>query len=113
MKLKGNWVSTEKYSVGNVVRHTDGEFYHLQKPCEVGVAPVDTRYWGKVSQVTAEAASLIMDAIDIANSDDPANVSDNAIVLNSSTEGSEKQFIITVDDDGEITATEIEEEGES
>ena len=37
----------------------------------------------------------------------PDNIDDNGILLNSSTEGSTKQFLITVDDDGEIAATEV------
>ena len=42
----------------------------------------------------------------------PTNISENAILLNSSSEGSIKQFLITVDDEGDITATEVETEEE-
>lgn len=135
MKLKGEWKGNQKYDVGDILRYTDGVFYHVQKPCAAGTAPVDTRYWGRLNQVAAEAASMIMDmeANDIQLENDlnqstggkkaldahqgkvlkemiPDNISENSIVLNSSTPDSTKQFLITVDDDGEITATEIEEE---
>lgn len=39
-----------------------------------------------------------------------AKVTDTALILSSSTEGSTKKFSITVDDDGELTATEVTEE---
>lgn len=39
-----------------------------------------------------------------------AKVTDKALILSSSTEGSTKKFSITVDDDGELTATEVTEE---
>lgn len=135
MKLKGEWKGNQKYDVGDILRYTDGVFYHVQKPCDAGTAPVDTRYWGRLNQVAAEAASMIMDmeANDIQLENDlnqstggkkaldahqgkvlkemiPNNISENSIVLNSSTPDSTKQFLITVDDDGDITATEIEEE---
>ena len=135
MKLKGEWKGNQKYDVGDILRYTDGVFYHVQKPCAAGTAPVDTRYWGRLNQVAAEAASMIMDmeANDIQLENDlnqstggkkaldahqgkvlkemiPDNISENSIVLNSSTPDSTKQFLITVDDDGDITATEIEEE---
>ena len=44
----------------------------------------------------------------------PDNIGESSILLKSSTAESTKEFIITVDDDGEITATEVtptEEEG--
>ena len=135
MKLKGEWKGNQKYDVGDILRYTDGVFYHVQKPCAAGTAPVDTRYWGRLNQAAAEAASMIMDmeANDIQLENDlnqstggkkaldahqgkvlkemiPDNISENSIVLNSSTPDSTKQFLITVDDDGDITATEIEEE---
>lgn len=33
----------------------------------------------------------------------------DSIILNSTTEGSTKKFVITVDDEGELTATEVTE----
>jgi hypothetical protein len=111
MKLKGEWDSGTTYAVGDVVRYTDGVSYHLQNPCKAGTPPVETRYWSRTSQGVNDMVGLILDAEadDVKPADVPKNISDDAIVLNSSTEGSKKQFLITVDDDGELTATEIEE----
>lgn len=110
MKLKGNWDGTKTYDVGDIALYTDGVFYHLQNPCAAGTAPVDTRYWGKLGQVAAEAASMIMDMTEELNAKIPDNIDKDSILLNSSTPDSKKQFIITVDDDGEISADEFVEE---
>ena len=156
MNLKGNYDGSETYSIGDVVLHTDGVSYVLQNPCKSGTPPVDTRYWGRTSQIINNIVKLCMDAIEMANSDDvsleddltqttagkkaldahqgkvlkglidgitvPDNIGPSSIVLNSSTEGSTKQFLLTVSDPGsgedpELTVTEItpdavvEEEG--
>lgn len=116
MKLKGDWDSGTNYDVGDVVRYTNGNVYHLQKPCKAGVPPVDTTYWGLANQLTQEAVCLILDALDIESAKNEtiaSNLSENALILKSSTENSTKEFIITVDDEGEITATEVETEEES
>ena len=135
MKLKGNWKNNVTYSVGDIVLFTDGVVYNLQKPCKAGVTPIDTHYWGRCSAMQAICAKMVLDMEenDIQLEDDltqeaggkkaldahqgyvlkgmiPDNISEDSIVLNSSTPDSTKQFIITVDDDGELTATEIEEE---
>lgn len=110
MKLKGNWDSGTLYAEKDVVMFTDGVSYHLQHPCPAGTPPVDTRYWSRTSQEINDIVSIAMDAIAMADSNDPTNISENAILLNSSTEKSTKQFLITVDDEGEITATEVEED---
>ena len=163
MNLKGNYDGSVNYSVEDVVLYTDGVSYVLQNPCKAGVPPVDTRYWGRTSQIINSIVKLCMDAIEMANSDDvsleddltqttagkkaldahqgkvlkdyidanttaigqivvPDNIGPSSIVLNSSTEGSTKQFLLTVSDPGsgedpELTITEItpdavvEEEG--
>ena len=110
MRLKGNYSGDTLYSVGDVVLFTDGVSYHLQHPCAAGTSPVNTLYWSRTSQEINDIVSIAMDAIAMADSNDPTNISDNAILLNSSSEGSKKQFLITVDDEGEITATEVEED---
>ena len=110
MKLKGNWDSETLYAEKDVVMFTDGVSYHLQHPCPAGTPPVDTRYWSRTSQEINDIVSIAMDAIAMADSNDPTNISENAILLNSSSEGSTKQFLITVDDEGDITATEVEED---
>lgn len=68
MKLKGDWDSGTSYSVGDVVRYTDGVIYHLQKPCAAGITPLDTLYWGKADSMTAQAALFALDAVGIAGS---------------------------------------------
>lgn len=145
MELKGNYNAETSYSVGDVVLHTDGVVYNLLHPCPAGTPPVDTRYWGRTSQVINDIVKLCMNAVDMANSDDvkleddltqttkgkkaldahqgyvlkglidaitvPDNIGPSSIVLNSSTEGSSKQFLLTVydpgtGDDPELTVTE-------
>ena len=72
MKLKGDYSSGTSYSIGDVVRYTDGVTYHLLHPCPAGIPPVDTRYWGKTSQIINAIVDLCLDAVDMANSDDVA-----------------------------------------
>ena len=65
MKLRGEYSSSKTYEVGDVVVYTDGVVYHLQKPAKSGVPPVDTRYWGRVSQSLQDAVLVVMDALEI------------------------------------------------
>ena len=137
MTLKGNYSGETSYSVGDVVLFTDGVSYHLQHPCPAGTSPVNTLYWSRTSQEINDIVSIAMDAIAMADSNDlklannlttnttgkaldatqgkalkemiPTNIGEDSIILNSSTPSSTKQFLITVDDDGEITATEVTE----
>ena len=146
MKLKGDYSAETSYSKGDVVRYTDGVTYHLLHPAPAGTPPVDTRYWGKTSQIINAIVDLCLDAVDMANSDDvvleddltqttagkkaldahqgyvlkglidgitvPDNIGPSSIILNSSTDGSSKQFLLTIADpasgeDPELTITEI------
>ena len=161
MELKGNYAAETSYSVGDVVRYND-IFYHLQKATKAGTPPTDTLYWGRLDQVLAWAADLIMDALEIAETNHVQVVNNltttaagkaldarqgkalkelidtlggtvsgigttvtglstsvgnlypdaKTIVLASSTSESTKTFAITVDDDGELTATEITAQSE-
>jgi len=145
MKLKGNWSAETSYNVGEVVVF-QGLVYHLQRPCAAGVPPVNTLYWGLTDQITAVAAKLVMDGVEMADAGDltleddllqttagkkaldahqgyvlkglidgltiPDNIGPSSIVLNSSSEGSTKQFLLTIADpasgeDPELTITEI------
>ena len=141
MKLKGNWDDETTYAVGDVVKYTDNVVYNLLHPCPAGIPPVDTHYWGRASAMRAMCALMIIDMMEADDEEEqdiidmiptneeivaliqenlptiPDNISDDAIVLKSSTAESDKQFLITVDDDGDMTATEIvpeddEQEGE-
>lgn len=109
MKLKGAYDAGTTYAIGDVVKYTDGIIYHLQKTAPAGTAPNDPRYWGQLDQRLGEAVCLMLDAFEMSlDALEKYFVDDKTIVLLSSTEESEKQFAITVDDDGEISATEIE-----
>ena len=125
MKFKGTYSAGTTYNVGDVVIYAqDNNVYHLQKPAKAGTAPHDTLYWGQVDQPLDEAVRLMADVLGLALEADETteaavrdldsmigslNLTDYGLVLNSITEGSTKRFDITVDDSGEITATEIEE----
>lgn len=112
--LKGEWNPSITYETGDVVRFENGVFYHLQRPCRSGVPPTDTLYWGRLEQNIAQCAAFVMDALameQVNNAGIASNLSETALVLRSSEEGSQKEFLITVDDSGDLTATEIVEEG--
>ena len=151
MKLKGTYSGLVTYDVGDVVKFTDGNIYHLQHPALSGTPPTNTLYWGMVGQQLAEAICMVLDGVEMAISKAldgkvannltttaSGKVLDarqgkalkdladglstdvgtlkgylpdaNTLVLASSTASSTKKFAITVDDDGELTATEITEE---
>lgn len=112
MKLKGAYSSGKTYAVGDVVISSENQVYHLQHPAPSGTPPTNTLYWGMLDQDLATAVLFIMDAIGIMNItieglNIPDNLSEDVLVLKSSTASSEKEFAITVDDDGDLTATEI------
>jgi len=148
MNLKGEYSGLTSYSVGDVVRGTDGIIYALRKPCPSGTAPTNSLYWERIEQVKAsDILEMIFDAIDLSEAgalygkvannltttaagkildarqgknlkgliDDQADLLDalnpdgKTLVLASSTASSTKKFAITVDDDGELTATEVTE----
>lgn len=115
-KLKGDWNGTTTYDVDDVVRWTNGEIYTLLKPCDVGTAPTDTLYWGKI--LHTGIAGVISMMVDIQNSiaeiaqTIPTNIDDEGIVLKTG----DNEYLINVDDSGkepEVVATLIEEESES
>lgn len=144
MKLKGEYSGLTSYSVGDVVRSA-GVVYVLMKPAAAGTNPTNTLYWDRMPQILGDAASMIIDAIAIAEAGaltgkvannltttasgkvldarqgkalkdlvdgvehelDLVYPDSKTIRLLSSTASSEKYFDITVDDDGELTATEV------
>lgn len=146
MNIKGDYSGLTSYSVGDVVRLED-VIYKLNKPCAAGTTPTNTLYWERMPQPLADAAELMMDAIQVSESGaltgkvannltttaagkvldarqgkalkdlingvgnelDLVYPDSKTLVLASSTASSTKKFAITVDDDGELTATEIEE----
>lgn len=66
MKLKGTYSPSVMYDVGDAVKYTDGNVYHLRKPAVAGTAPTDTRYWSQVDQQQKEAALMALDVLEIA-----------------------------------------------
>lgn len=110
MKLKGDWDSTATYTIGNVVRFTDGNIYHLQRPCDAGVPPVNTLYWGMLDQQLGAAVSLILDAVEMVMEKVPTNIDDEGILLKSGDD----EYLVTVDATGEtpeLAVTPVDEEG--
>ena len=113
MTLKGNYSDLTSYAIGDVVAY-QGNFYIREKEPGSGINPIDTLRWGKIPQILMQAAGLVMDGVAIAevksdsvkNSLDALNPDAKTIRLKSSTASSTKLFDITVDDDGELTATE-------
>ena len=121
MNYCGNYNSGTSYSVGDIAIYTDGVPYILLKAAPAGTSCHDTLYWNRVQPPLADALVAIHGAVDtmfdnLASEGEAITdlseviIDDKTIVLASSTEDSTKKFAITVDDDGEISATEIEEE---
>ena len=114
MKLKGAYSSETSYNVGDVVTYTDGHVYHLQRPCSAGVPPVDTLFWGMLSQTLEQCVLLIMDGMDLTaatvEAKIPKNIDGDSISLTSG----DHEYLITVDATGEtpeLAVELIEEEG--
>ena len=127
MTLKGNYSGLTSYSVGDVVCFQD-VFYLKNKASGAGVVPTDTKAWERLGKMASLAAKFAMDmSTTIANNlttstagkaldarqgkalkelIDMVNPDSKTIRLASSTASSTKLFDITVDDDGELTATE-------
>ena len=68
MNIKGAYSGLTSYSVGDVVRCVD-VVYVLRKPASAGTTPTDTRYWERLAQPLADAAEMIIDAIDVSKSE--------------------------------------------
>ena len=131
MTLKGDYSDLTSYNIGDVVRF-NGVFYHKQNACAAGTPPTDTLYWGKLEQDKSDVLNMLMNggmlttaslynglssttsgkALDSrqgkALKEMILDISPDAktIRLASSTASSDKVFDITVDDDGDLTATE-------
>ena len=112
MRYRGPFNSAIQYEVGDVVLHTDGYVYHLQKPAPTGTEPIDTRYWGQVSQLAAEILIMLTDLFteiyeQLATI--PHNIDDSSLVLKSG----DNEYLVSVDDTGdtpELAVELIEEE---
>ena len=127
MTLKGNYSGLTTYAIGDVVCFQD-VFYLKNKASGAGVVPTDTKAWERLGKMASLAAKFAMDmSASVANNlttstagkvldarqgkalkelIDMVNPDSKTIRLASSTASSTKLFDITVDDDGELSATE-------
>ena len=123
MKYTGGFSSEVGYEVGDIAVYTDGIPYWLQVPAPVGTECYDSRYWQRVSSPMAEiiiALHPFLQALGLSSVEAAATTATvnamlfdpKTLVLASSTASSEKTFAITVDDDGDLDATEITAEEE-
>ena len=101
MKLKGDWSSLTSYSVGDVVKYSNGNVYILSRPCKAGVPPTDTNWWTKTTQEIADMVTLILDGMAILETkieaEIPKNIDEDSIVLTSG----DNEYLISVDATGE------------
>ena len=109
MKLKGDYNGGTDYSVGDVVRFTDGVPYICIRGC-TNIVPHDTRYWQRVGQYMDEAVLLVLDGVEMVNSridslNIPTNINDEAIILKGT---GDNEYLITVDDSGETPELSVE-----
>ena len=114
MKLKGVWSSDESYEIGDIVQH-DGVVYYLQKPAIAGVTPTSTLCWNRLNQPLAECVSLILDALEISQTNlEKYFINDQTLLLKTGEGESETTYAITVDDSGDAPELAVEEvtEGE-
>ena len=121
MKYKGAYSDDVSYSVDDVVVFTDGVPYRLQYAAAAGTKPHDTSKWNRLLGPMAASVvmfhdmftSLLSSAADTASTKavvDSMLFDSKTIMLASSTASSEKVFAITVDDDGDVSATEVTDE---
>ncbi|MBP5248621.1 MAG: hypothetical protein J6Y20_10225 [Lachnospiraceae bacterium] len=122
MKLKGNYNSGVSYSVGDIVKHSDGFVYILQKPAPAGTDPKDVLYWNMLHQSLADAVVLIVDALVIAQDAAQAAaqsevekyfLNDQTLLLKAGEGESEKTYAITVDDSGDTPELDVAEVSDS
>ena len=114
MKLKGDYNSGTSYSVGDVVRNSEGNFYYLVKPCAAGTTPTDSLYWNRLESPLCECAEMILNGVSIADADAEAKVSeveakipDNISKDAISLFDGDTECIITVDASGETPELEV------
>lgn len=113
MNLKGDYNSGTSYSVGDVVKCSDGYFYYLFKPCAAGTTPTDSLYWNRMEEPFASCCEMIYSfvtaMINVVEAKIPTNINDEAITLTSGDD----EYLITVDasgDDPELAVTKVTEE---
>lgn len=114
MTLCGDYSDNNSYYAGSVVKYSeDNVVYYALKDVPAGITPHDTAYWQRMD-VQATLAMMIDTFSTFADMMDNRfnqyfDLNGKALILPSSTASSQKRFEITVDDDGDVTATEITE----
>jgi hypothetical protein len=110
MTLKGEWSGDVTYSVGDVARYPNGNFYQLVRPCKAGTPCADALFWNYLPSPLQECVKMIMDMVAGIEAKIPTNIDDEAITLKTET----GEYVITVDDSGdepELVVTADETEG--
>ena len=121
LQYKGVYNAGTTYDVGDIVVFTDNVPYHMTKAAPEGTACHDVRYWSRVQPPLGDAIiafnyaiqgldGIIAEQGEALTAVEDVIIDEKTLVLASSTEDSTKKFAITVDDDGDLTATEITEE---
>lgn len=60
MQLKGVYLDSVKYSVGDIVLFTDGKVYHMIADAKKGTKPHNNLFWNRVDQKLEEAIVCFM-----------------------------------------------------
>ena len=109
----GAYSADTQYNVGEVVVFTDGIPYYLQNPAASGTGCHDTHCWQPLNEEMRDAVLMFHDYLaGLASSKeivDTVLFDSKTLILDSSTESSDKRYAITVDDEDGLAATEIEE----
>lgn len=108
MTLKGEWSAEVAYSVGDVARYSNGNFYQMVRPGKAGTPCPDALFWNVLPSPLQECAKMIMDMVAGIEAKIPTNIDDEGIVLKSGDD----EYLVSVDasgDDPEVVATLIEE----
>lgn len=111
MTLKGEWSADTAYSVGDVARYSNGNFYQMVRPGKAGTPCPDALFWNVLPSPLQECAKMIMDMVAGIEAKIPTNIDDEGIVLKSGDD----EYLVSVDasgEDPEVVATLIEEEAE-
>lgn len=110
MKIKGTYSSATSYSVGDVVRDTDGAVYVLQYAAPAGTDPKDTLYWGRVAGILADSASFAIDAMEVSAGEvEKYFINDQTLLLKAGEGDDEKTYAVTVDNTGDTPEIAVEE----
>ena len=105
MKLKGNYSSSVTYSVGDIVKFTDGRWYYLIKSYGTYGCPcTNTEYWNLKDPTQSDLLDLLAEVFGDVST---LNPDPKYIVLASSTASSTKKMKISVVDNGTISASEL------